>query len=444
MTLAGWFAIGVILLCLIALITKSWPADLVMIAGLTLLMVTGTVEPDVALSGFANQGMLTVAALYVVASGLQETGAIQMVIGKIMGHPSKMWRAQSRVMGPVMLMSAFMNNTPVVASFIPAVQDWAQKHRFSPSRLMIPLSYAAILGGSCTLIGTSTNLVINGMLISEEGTRSLNIFEPAWIGLPIAAIGFGYILLLGRKLLPERKAVYDSFSNPREYTIEMIVKPGGGMEGQTIEEAGLRHLPGLFLVEIYRKNRVLPAVSPREKLQANDRLIFAGVVESIVDLQQFKGLVPATDQVFKLDSPRRERKMIEAVISPTHPLNGRTIREGQFRKRYNAVVLAVARNGERLKKKVGDIQLRTGDTLLLEAHPSFVQQTKNSQDYLLVSGLDNSRPPNFEKAGIAWFILAAMILLAATHVLSMFKASWLAAGAMLATRTCPPAVARRN
>ena len=444
MALAGWFTIIVILLCLSALIFTSWSADLIMIAGLTILMVAGAVDPSDALVGFSNQGMLTVAALYVVASGLRETGAIHLVISKIMGRPNKIGMAQLRVMGPVTVLSALMNNTPVVASFIPAIQDWAHKHRISASKLMIPLSYAAILGGACTLIGTSTNLVVNGMLLDQPGARGLGIFEPAWIGVPVAIIGFIYLLIFGRRLLPDRKAVFDSFQNPREYTIEMIVKPGGGMEGMTIEEAGLRHLPGLFLVEIYRNDRVIAAVSPREKLQANDRLIFAGIVESIVDLQQFKGLDPATDQVFKLDSPRRNRRMIEAVISPTHPLNGKTIREGRFRNKYNAVVLAVTRNGERLKKKVGDIELKTGDTLLIEAHPSFVEQTKNSKDYLLVSSISNSRIPNYDKAGYAWAILLGMVTLAATHVLSMFMASILAAGSMLALRVVSASEARQS
>ncbi|MDX1618927.1 MAG: SLC13 family permease [Balneolaceae bacterium] len=433
MTLAGWAVIFVILLCLGLLIGTRLTPDIVFLGGLTLLIVGKIVTPTEALVGFSNQGMLTVAALYVVATGLKETGAIQLVVNYIIGRSRNIRRAQIRIMAPVMVISAFLNNTPVVASFIPALEDWARKNRIPASKLLIPLSYAAILGGTCTLIGTSTNLIVNGLLIAEEGTRTLGIFEPGLIGLPCALAGFIYLTLFGRKLLPIRGSGFDTFKDPREYTIEMIVDPGSQLAGKTIEEAGMRHLPGLYLVEIYRNDRIIAAVEPDERLQENDRLIFTGIVESIVDLQQTKGLSPATDQVFKLDSTRRERRLMEAVVSHTHPVNGKTIREGRFRNRYDAVVLAVSRNGVRVKEKVGDIRLKTGDTLLLEADPSFLSRYRNSSDYLLISGIANSNPPNYEKSWVAWSILGGMVVLVAMGFLTMFQASFLAAGVMIIT-----------
>lgn len=431
MTLAAWFTLLVIAVCLVLLASSRISADLVMLGGLTVLMLADILPPAKALSGFSNEGMLTVAALYVVASGLRETGAIQFVINRLMGRPKTVAGAQARIMGPVMLMSAFLNNTPVVASFIPALQDWARKNRFASSKLMIPLSYAAILGGACTLIGTSTNLVVNGLLIAEPSTHGLALFDPAWIGLPAALAGFIYLMLFGRRLLPDRHSGFESFKDPREYTIEMTINGEGALNGQTVEEAGLRNLPGCFLVEIYREDRIIPAVSPDEKLRTGDRLIFAGIVESIVDLQKIKGLNPATDQIFKLDTPRRERLLVEAVVSPSHPLNGKTIKEGGFREIYDAVVLAVSRNGERVKQKVGDIELQTGDTLLLETQPSFIERYRNNTDYFLVSSISDAQHFEYEKAGWAWSILGAMVVLAGTGVLSMFKASFLAAGMML-------------
>ncbi|MFH5884873.1 SLC13 family permease [Halalkalibaculum sp. DA3122] len=444
MIIAGWSVIFVILLCLVLLISTRYSPDIIFLGGLTLLIVGNAITPEQALVGFSNQGMLTVAALYVVAAGLKETGAIHLIVNKIIGHSKSIRRAQVRVMGPVMVVSAFLNNTPVVASFIPAMEDWARKNRIPASKILIPLSYAAILGGTCTLIGTSTNLIVNGLLINESATSSLGIFEPGLIGLPCAIVGFAYLALFAKRLLPTRGSGFDTFKDPREYTIEMIVDEGSQLSGKTIEEAGLRHLPGLYLVEIYRHEQIIAAVEPEERLRENDRLIFTGIVSSIVDLQQVKGISPATDQVFKLDAPRRERLLIEAVVSQSHPMNGKTIKEGGFRNRYDAVVLAVSRNGERVKEKVGDIRLKTGDTLLLEAPPSFVERFKNSTDYFLVSGIADSSPPNYERSAYAWTILGGMVLSVALGFLSMFQGSFLAAGLMILTGCCKTGTAKES
>lgn len=444
MTIAAWCVVGIILLCLVLLISTTVPADIVFLGGLTMLLLSGIIPVSDALVGFANQGMLTVGALYVVAAGLRETGAIHLVVNNIIGRSSSIRRAQVRIMAPVMVVSAVLNNTPVVASFIPAIEDWARKNRIPASKLLIPLSYAAILGGACTLVGTSTNLIINGLMVEEEGIRGLGMFEPAWVGIPCAIAGFAYLTIFGRRWLPIRGSGFDTFKDPREYTTEVIIERGSPMAGQTIEDAGLRNLPGLYLAEIYRNEQIIAAVEPEEQLLENDRLIFTGVVESIMDLQHMQGLRPATDQVFKLDSERRERLMIEAVVSPTHPVHGKTIKEGRFRNRYEAVVLAVARNGERVQQKVGDIKLKTGDTLLLEAHPTFIERNKNSSDWLLVSGIANSNPPSYEKSWIAWTILLGMIASVTAGLLSMFQASFLAAGLMLVTRCLRSNMARES
>jgi di/tricarboxylate transporter len=427
----------------VLLIWKNAPADLVFIGALTLIIVLNLVPVRDALVGFSNEGMLTVAALYVVAHGMKETGAIQFVIQKMLGSTQSVFKAQSRIIGPVFGMSAFLNNTPIVASFIPALKDWSKMNQIPGSKLLIPLSYAAILGGTCTLIGTSTNLIVNGLLIESQQV-SMNIFDPAYVGLPVAIVGIAYLLIFSRKLLPDRTSGYASFENTREYTIEMIIPSGSGLSGKTIAEAGLRQLPGLFLVEIIRKERIIAAVEPTEILQTKDRLIFTGVVDAMSELQKFSGLEPATEQVFKLDAPRNERHLVEAVIAPSNPLNGLTIKEGEFRNRFGAVVLAVSRDGERIKTKVGDIRLRTGDILLLETPRDFTKRFKSSNEFLLVSTLSTENNLNIDKAGTAWVILALMVLVAAFGVVSMFKASFLAAGAMILTRCCKLSDARRS
>lgn len=435
MTLAGWIVVCVIIACLILLVFTTVSPDVVFLGGLTAVFVAQTVSAEEALVGFSNQGMLTVAALYVVAAGLKETGAIQFVVDKLIGRSKNIRRAQMRIMAPVMGISAFINNTPVVASFIPALEEWARKNRIPASKLLIPLSYAAILGGTCTLIGTSTNLIVNGLLM-QAGYPSLGLFEQAVIGIPCAIAGFIYLSVFGRKLLPIRGSGFDTFKDPKEYTIEMIVDADGALVGQTVEEAGLRNLPGLFLVEVNRDENIVAAVEPDEVLQKNDRLIFAGVVNSIVDLQQIKGISPATDQVFELESEKRERLLVEVVVSSTNPVYGKTVREGSFRNYYDAVVLAVSRNGERIKQKVGDIRLNEGDTLLLETNPNFIDQYKNSKDFYLISGIANSSQPKYERTTAAWSILGAMIISVAAGFLTMFQASWIAAVAMLTAGCC--------
>ncbi len=223
----------------------------------------------------------------------------------------------------------------------------------------------------------------------------------------------------------------------------MIVAADGPLPGQTIEQAGLRQLPGMFLAEIERDGALLPAVSPRQPLAANDRLVFVGIVDSVVDLQRIRGLMPATEQIFKLDSPRRARVLIEAVVSPSCPLIGASIRAGGFRTRYNAVVLAVARDGERVRAKIGDIVLRPGDTLLLEARPAFVAQQRHSRDFFLVSQIENSQPPQHHKAYVAIAVLAAIVLGVAFGLIDILQASLLGAGAVLISRCSTPEAARR-
>ncbi|MDR9415971.1 MAG: SLC13 family permease [Gracilimonas sp.] len=434
MTFEGWIVLSVILMCLMFLIGTSVSVDIILFAGLAVLFISGIIPAENALSGFSNEGMLTVAALYIVAAGLKETGAIQFIVQRVMGNAKTVKTAQLRIMSPVMIMSAFLNNTPIVASFIPALERWSRISQIPVSKILIPLSYAAILGGTCTLIGTSTNLIINGLMIEEASVRSIGVLEPALIGIPCAIAGFIYLMIFGDRLLPERGSSMDTFKDPREYTIEMIVEDEGILSGKTIEDAGLRNLPGLFLIEIQRNGRAIPAPGPYERLRDDDRLIFTGIVDSIIDLQQITGLEPATNQVFKLDAPRNERKMIEAVVSRSNPLLGNTIRAGEFRNRYDAVVLAVSRSGERINEKVGDINLKSGDVLLLEAHPNFVNKYRNSSDFFLVSSIEDSSPVTFEKAWVAGISLTAMVVLAATGVLSMLQAAILAGGLLLITK----------
>ena len=450
----AWTTLLVLGLVIGLLVFTRFATDVVLLGGLTLLMVVpvsvggvwrlGVLSPAEALSGLSNPGLVTVGALFIVVTGLCETGGVDWLGQRLLGRPRTLTGAQLRIMGPVAGLSAFLNNTPVVAMLIPAVNDWAKSLGLSPSKLLIPLSYAAILGGMCTLVGTSTNLVVNGLVIANTDLAGLGMFEITWLGLPCALVGMVYLVLVGRWMLPERKSVISKMQDPREFTVEMLVEPDSALVGQSIEQAGLRHLPGMYLMEIHRQDEVLVAVGSEQRLSADDRLVFVGVVETVKDLQRIRGLKPAADHVFELATPRRHRCLVEAVVSNTFPLLGQTIRDGRFRTIYNAAVIAVARNGERIRAKIGDIVLRPGDTLLLETLTSFADQHRDSRDFFLVSTMEGSNPRRHEKAWTALVILAAMVTAAALGWLSMLVAAMLAAGLMIMTRCCSPNAARRN
>lgn len=444
MSWEAWVTLSMLGGVLILMAATRIGPDVLLCGALTLLITLGVVTPAEALSGLSNEGIVTVGVLFVVAAGLRETGGMHLITRRLLGCPRSAMLAQARLMFPVATLSAFMNHTPLVAMLLPVVNDWSRRLRQSASKFMIPLSYATILGGTCTLIGTSTNLMVSGLVHTTPGLPSMSLFDPLWVGVPCAFVGLVYILLTSRWLLPERRPVFSILEESREYTVEMSLTEDSPLIGQTIEQAGLRHLPGVYLMEIGRNGHVLPAVSPQERLHSRDQLVFVGVVESVVDLQRFRGLIPATDQVFKLKHPRPQRCLIEAVVSESCPLVGQTIRDGRFRTVYNAVVIAVARNGARLRQKIGDIVLRPGDTLLLETRPSFVEQQRNSRDFLLVSQVEDATLPRHDRAWVALGILGAMVTVATFGWMSMLTAGMLAAGLMILTGCCTSTIARRS
>ncbi len=285
--------------------------------------------------------------------------------------------------------------------------------------------------------------MVNGLLVDQVGSPGLRMFDLAWIGLPIAVSVMLFVLIFGGRMLPDREEPLVHDDSMREYTTEMMVEEGSPLEGCSIEGAGLRSLPGLFLAEIERDGAILPAVEPRERLEASDRLVFVGAVESVVDLHRIRGLVPATKQILKLEGARKDRSFFEAVVSNTCPMVGKSVREGRFRTHYHAAIIALARNGERLQGKIGDMVLHAGDTLLLEARPDFINQQGRSRDFLLVSEVGGFHPPNYKGAPAALAIIIGMVVLAASGLLSMLESALVAAGLMILLGCTSGQVARQ-
>lgn len=416
--------------------------DTILMAALAFLMISGILTPGEALAGFANPGVMTIAILYVVAAGLKETGAIQWLAHRLLGQPSRLRQAQLRVLLPASGLSAFMNNTTVVAMFIPAIQEWATRLKLPPSKLLLPLSYAAILGGTCTLIGTSTNLVVDGLLQSERGVQ-LAMFELAWVGVPLVIVGGGFLYWFADRLLPDRQGALEQLESAREYSVEVVVEEKGPLAGKSIADAGLRNLAHGYLADIERHGRLLTAVPPDTELAAGDILVFIGAPECARELRRIHGLRPANGDVQKLNIAHHRRCLVEAVIGPDFAGLNQTVRESRFRSRYQAVILSISRHGRRLPGKVGGHRLQVGDTLLLETAQDFVDQYRYRKDFLLVSGLNDSTPPDFRKAPWAIGILAAMVVISASGLLSILEAALLAGGAMLITRCVPASKARR-
>lgn len=431
----GWFVLSLAAIALVLMSVGRYGPHLVMLSVLIVLSATGIISADEALAGFSNSGLITVVAMFVVAAGINHSGGVDLVVHYLLRSPRSVRSAQARIMLPVALLSGFLNNTPVVATMIPAIHAWSRKIGISPSKLMIPLSYSAILGGTLTLIGTSTNLVVNGQYQQLTGDEGFSIFSITAVGLPVAVIGLGVMLLFLPRALPDRKD-QQKFGSMREFTLEVAVAFDGPLVGKSVGEAGLRELDRLYLVEIERDGSVVTAVPSEERLRGGDRLVFAGDTQAISDVLRIHGIVPSVhDDEPSLSKDRAERRLVEAALSPRSEVLGMTIRDARFRDRYGAVVLAVARGGERVSGNLGNIRLKTGDVLLLEARPAFVSRQRYAKDFLLINDLETDTPRH-DRAYLSWGILLVLVGFAASGVLSMLNAALLGAALMVLTGCC--------
>ena len=462
MTLEAWITLGTIGAIVIALtLKKRIGPDLVMSGGLVVLMLTGVVNWQEATLGFASQPVLMIAALFVVAAALQETGGIELIGRKILGRPAGLVTAQFRMMIPVAVMSAFMNTTPIVAMYLPMVSDWAKRLRIQPSKLFMPLSFSGILGGQGSMIGTGSNLIIIMLFITwwnEPPTwvADLNIGPPsgalafwgaAWIGIPVAIFGMIFIVLTSKWLLPNRTPATQSRIDHRLYEIKMQINKDSAIIGKSIEQAELRGLEGLYLSAIVRDDQIIHAVTPEIVLFEGDKLIFVGDVESVVDLRKIRGLVPAAKELKDIDGRDITRTMVEAVIAGSSSLVGQKVKDSQFRSTYNGVILSIHRKGRPIKEKIGDIVLEVGDTLLIESDNSFLRTWRHSQDFYLVSQVDNSRTPLHNKAWISLAILGLLIALLTSSTyfgITLIAAVWFCGLLMVLTGCINGPAARQS
>lgn len=443
------FVLAVVGIMMVALVREVARPDMILFTVLAVFLLTGVISPDEALQGFSNEGMLTIALLFIIAGAIQKSGIFDTIISAVLGSKAAPRRSLLKMMLPISGMSAFLNNTPIVVTFTPFVRKWCRDHNISPSKFLIPMSYATILGGMITLMGTSTNLVVHGWLLDHD-YEGFSIFQLAVVGIPVVILGLFYLVTVGYRLLPNHQALTDTVEEySREYLAEMVVESKYPHIGKTVEKAGLRNLKGLFLIEIIRGDgvhRVSP-VKSTTVMREGDRLIFTGDVSTIADLQNTKGLRLAPGEELSLDLLKNgSTELVEVVVSHQSTLLSKKVKDTGFRGKYDAAVVAVHRNSERVQGKIGDIVLKPGDTLLLLAGSDFQQRKNQFNDFYVVTPRGNPflTKEDTKKGWIAMGTLAAMILLVAFNVLSMFKAMGLAVVILLVTKVINPDEAKKS
>ncbi len=429
----AWITILTVLGLFSVMLFTKLRSDLVFLAAIGILFVTGVLDAKEAFSGFSGNSVVTVGVLFVVIAGLTHTGVLQWIVKHLLGQPSNYRKALTRLMLPVAALSSFLSNTTVVALFTSIVKIWSKKLGVAPSKLLIPLSYASGMGGVCTLIGTPPNLIISG-LYEEHTGEAMNIFATTVPGLFCLAVGVLSVLAM-RRLLPDRKAPESEFESTGEYTVELLVPSDNPQIGKTLGEAGLMHVRGGSLIELYRLDGEQALVSDDEYLIGGDQMVFAGQVDEILELTKTHGLVIANHHVFSVSEIEKGHKLRTAHIAFGSKLIGKRLSDTNFAEQYNVVIVAVSRHGHRIEGSSRDIVMEAGDTLLLEFPPHFDMSTVEKDSNL--SFFDSQDVPNIGRGTlVSSLIMIAMVTLSALSVMSMLQCAFLAAAAMLLFRCC--------
>ncbi|MBB4069535.1 di/tricarboxylate transporter [Salinibacter ruber] len=459
LSLNAWVTVAVVVGLVGALMADVGRPDLVLLSGLSVLLVSGVVSPDQAFAGFSNPAVLTVGALYVVAGGVQHTDALSELDRVLFADTTRLGPVLARFMVPTSVLSGLLNNTPIVAMLTPRLQEWADAQNIPASKLMIPLSYAAITGGMMTLIGTSTNLIVAG-LMEAEGYEPLSLFDVTWVGVPAALVVIAYFVLGGHRLLPDRGTSAPAAERRLgQNMFEVTVTAPSPIVGQTVAEAGLRDLGDAYLTHVRRGTEVLQG-RPGRPLEQGDVLAFNGSLAARERLLERPGLsrtLPAPDGAH--DDPARYETLplYEAVIAESSNLVGTTLGEANFREQYQGVVLGIQRQDEPVTSPVGTTELQAGDLLIVEAPGDFKKRWSSGsrEEFYLVAPRDgrarqggspehdDEETDRSGRAPIALGLTGAMVLAAATGLAPIVTAAVLAALLMILAGCIRPAEAQR-
>lgn len=424
MTAQGFIVLAVIVIMIVALAKEVMRPGLILFSALIILLIFGSVNANEVLAGFSNKGMITVGILFVVSEGITQSGALNKLAAAFL--PRRRGNTRSlffRLMFPISFISAFLNNTPIVIIFAPIVKKWAENLNLSAQKFLIPLSYATILGGVCTLIGTSTNLVVHGLML-DNGMPGFSMFELGMVGVPLAFVGYFYMSYIGVHLLPGNKNfIRRPLSDQKDYYYELVVPQESVLVGQTLKNGRTKDLKGFDIIQVERSNVKYAGKTPGLTIEANDNLLVAGRsngLEIIKDLTcvKIKGMDLLKDHV-----NMSELKQYEAVLAPRFPGIGKTIHEFNFFDHYQALIVAVHRNGERITSNLRSLKLCEGDNLVLLTTDRFIKNWGDSKIFYLTTYIrDHEENVAKSKKWLALTILLLMIAGAtATDYLPKFE-----------------------
>ncbi len=431
--LHAWITIVTVLTMFTVLLFTKWRSDIVFLAAIGVLYVTGVLDAKEAFSGFSSTSVVTVGVLFVVVAGLTHTGVLQCIVRYLLGTPTGYGKAVVRLMLPVAVLSSFLSNTTVVSLFVNIVKMWSKKLNISPSKLLIPLSYASGMGGVCTLIGTPPNLIISG-LYEESSGETMNILATTIPGLFCLFIGVLSVIAM-RRLLPDRKTPESAFEATSEYTVDLQVPSDNPFIGQTLGEAGLFHVKGGSLIDMYHFDEKPMPIAEDEPLMGGDHLVYAGQIDDLIELAYTHKLVSSDHHVMSIKDLDDSARLRTAYVTFTSSLIGTTIGDSTFEKDNNVVLAAVARSGQRIKEAPRRVELKAGDTLLFVCPKHFnVNASTLAND---LHFFDSEAVPNIDYGTIiSTVIMIAMVVLSALGVLPLLHCAFLAAAAMLIFRCC--------
>ena len=434
---AAWITLAILVALFGVLVWNKVPTWLVFIGALTLSLTLKLAPAEALFKGFSNTGVITVAALYPVAAGMYATGAISLLSERLIGLPKSLVIAQLKIFVPVSVASAFLYNTPLVAMMIPAVRDVTRKTGLNGSKLFMGLSYLALLGGTITLIGTSVNLIVAGLvsdLISKSqlpGMEPIGIFDPMWIGLPATAAGVLYMILIGSRLLPEGSGTSNAGALKRMYRGEFRVEQDSNLDGKTLEQAGFTGKAG-YCLESVRRNGSMLEPAPGSRLEQGDLLTFSAPADLLPGLWTTIGLIPV--YATKMSSRRHEHQLVELSLSANAPGIGHRLSELPLPDSpYQLMVVGISRNGQAPQQPLADLRLQPGDAAVVEVDDAFFYENRRERDFTLTKRLEGFHVQRIDRAIVATAITVGMVALAAFGVTSMLHAALLATMAMLLT-----------
>ncbi|MBE9467629.1 MAG: SLC13 family permease [Bacteroidetes bacterium] len=422
MSIDALIVIIVLIIVLISLYFELAGTSFTFLIAVAILGICGILTPREIISGFSNEQIAVIVMLLILGDVIRKSSVVEYFFNKFFKGANTYNSYMRRMMVVVGFFSAFVNNTPLVAIMMPYVHNWSKRHKIAPSKLLIPLSYAAILGGSCTLIGTSTNLIVSGFVIDQniiKGLKPLNLFDFVYVGLPMLIIGFIYILTIGKKLLPTNTDILSEVTdNIRQYIFETEVRKNSHLIGKTIKESGFLKMEGLYLFKIIRNNYNIISASEETEIEESDKFIFSGEKNIITDLinKQESGF---TFPLVGMLSKKNHTDIIEIVISHNSTLISKTVKEINFKKRFNSAILAIHRNGENISQKIEDIRLKAGDVLLLLTDNELISKDI-SQDFYFISKVKEIRKPELYKTITLLGGTTIAILLAALGIVPLF------------------------